>query len=153
MTSKRSPARCLSKPSAICERAELWVHRNSTRPRAPASAAAGTLTPLHRAEHEVSHRIAEQGIRGLAIEGVEAPLSPLLLPHQPGVLELAHVVGDLGLPHPEEVLELADADARVLIARRDTEVCEVAAAPPCGHHPEHPHPDGIREGVPQGDKA
>ena len=28
--SKWSPARCLNNPSAICERAELWVHRNRT---------------------------------------------------------------------------------------------------------------------------
>ncbi len=34
-TSKRSPARCLSSPSAIWERAELWVHKNSTRSRSP----------------------------------------------------------------------------------------------------------------------
>jgi hypothetical protein len=30
IASKRSPERCLSRPSAICERAELWVHKNRT---------------------------------------------------------------------------------------------------------------------------
>src|SRR5215204_5585076 len=30
IASKRSLARCLSSPSAICERAELWVHKNRT---------------------------------------------------------------------------------------------------------------------------
>jgi hypothetical protein len=30
MTSKRSPARCRSRPSTIRERVELWVHRNRT---------------------------------------------------------------------------------------------------------------------------
>jgi hypothetical protein len=30
IASKQSPARCLSSPSAICERAELWVQRNRT---------------------------------------------------------------------------------------------------------------------------
>src|SRR5512133_562407 len=30
ITSKRSPARWRSRPSAICERAELWVHKNRT---------------------------------------------------------------------------------------------------------------------------
>src|ERR671911_480907 len=30
IASKRSPPRCLSSPSAICERAELWVHKNRT---------------------------------------------------------------------------------------------------------------------------
>jgi hypothetical protein len=45
-TSKRSPARWRSRPSAICERAELWVHRNRTLVRSPTSAAATTHAPL-----------------------------------------------------------------------------------------------------------
>src|SRR5215218_3076660 len=84
--SKRFLARWRSRPSAIWLRAELWVHRNSTRPRAPSSAAAGILSSLRRSEQEVSHRVGEKGIRAVPVKGVEAPLPPLLLAYQPGVL-------------------------------------------------------------------
>src|SRR5918995_2543100 len=42
--SKRSPARCLNNPSAICERAELWVHRNRTLVFAPVLSLAFTIS-------------------------------------------------------------------------------------------------------------
>src|SRR3712207_456671 len=112
MTSKRSPARCLSSPSAIWERAELWVHRNRTLARSLASAAAATdhATLLGSGEQAV-RGLAQQLSRRLPVKGVKGPLPAPLLTHEPGVLELLHVVGDLRLAHTERLLELADADA------------------------------------------
>src|SRR5215216_6577516 len=138
--SKRAPARWRSRPSAICERAELCVHRNRTLVRPPASAAAATHTPLLEAGQQMIGGFAKQFACDLPIEGEEAPLSAPLLAHQPSVLELFHVVGDLRLAHAEVVLELADADAVVRVFCRDTQVRQVAAAPTLGHHGEHPHP-------------
>src|SRR5829696_949406 len=138
--SKQSPARRRSRPSAICERAELWVHRNRTLVRPPASAAAATHTPLLAAGQQMIGGFAKQFACRLPIEGKEAPLPAPLLAHQPRVLELLHVVGDLRLAHAEDLLELADADAVVRVFGRDTQVRQVAATPTLGHHGEHPHP-------------
>jgi hypothetical protein len=54
---------------------------------------------------------------GLPVEGVEGPPPAPLLAHQPGVLELLYVVGDLRLAHRRGFLELADADALVPLIR------------------------------------
>src|SRR5918994_5398562 len=124
--SKRSPARCLSRPSAIWLLAELWVHRNRTLARSPNSAA--TNAPLLGTGKQAVRGLAEQPPGGLPVEGVEAPLPAPLLAHQPCVLELLHVVGDLRLAHTELVLELADADALLPLNSRDARVREVAAA-------------------------
>src|SRR5215216_3613829 len=150
--SKRSPARWRSRPSAIWLRAELWVHRNRTLARSPASAAAATQAPLLGAGQQVISGLAEQLAGGLPVEGVEAPLPAPLLAYQPRVLELLHVVGDLRLAHAEVVLELADADAVVCVFGRDAQFRQVAAAPTLGHHGEHPYPDGVGESAPQGDE-
>src|SRR5918992_1685341 len=150
IASKRSPARYLSKPSAICERAELWVHKNSTL--APDSAALTDHAPLF-GTGEQAGGLTEQLAGDLPIEGVEGPLpSPLLL-HQPGVLELLHVVGDLRLTHAEVLLELADADALLPLFDGDAGVREVAATPAVGHHGKHPHSYRVGEGAPQGDES
>ena len=61
------------------------------------------------------------------------------------VLELAQVVGDLGLGHIESPLELADADAGALVFGRNVAVGQLATTAPGGHHPEHPDPDRVRE--------
>src|SRR5215217_7468126 len=151
--SKRSPARWRSSPSAIWLRAELWVHTNRTLARfSPASAAATTHAPLLWTGQQAIRGLAEQLSGGLPVEGVEAPLPAPLLAHQPGVLELPHVVRDLRLAHAEVVLELADADALVPLARRYTRAGEVAAASTVGHHAEHPHPYGVGESPAQGDE-
>src|SRR5919112_1327354 len=151
--SKRSPARWRSSPSAICERAELWVHRNRTLSRSPASAAAATTpAPLLGSGEQVIGGLAEQLPRGLPVEGVKAPLPAPLFAHQPRILELLHVVGDFRLTHAEVVLELADADAFVLVFGWNPQIRQVAAAPAFGHHGEHPHPDGVGESTPQGDE-
>src|SRR5215217_6630050 len=148
--SKRSPARCLSSPSAIWLLAELWVHRNRTLARSPTSAALTDHTPLLGTGEQAVGGLAEQPARGLPVEGVETPLpSPLLL-NQSRVLELLHVLGDLRLAHAEVLLELADADSLIPLACRNAGVREVAATPAIGHHGEHPYPDGIREGTAQG---
>src|ERR687897_711816 len=150
--SKQSPARWRSRPSAICERAELCVHRNRTLVRPPASAAAATHTPLLEAGQQMIGGFAKQFACGLPIEGVEGPLPAPLLAHQPRVLELLHVVGDLRLAHAEVLLELADADALLPFCRGHAGGGEVAATAAVGHHGEHPHPYGIGEGAPQGDE-
>src|SRR5215203_103540 len=107
-------SRWRSRPSAIWLRAELWVHRNRTLARSPASATATTHAPLLGSGEQVIGGLAKQLPGGLAVEGVEAPLPAPLLAHQPRFPELLHVVGDLRLSHAEVVLELADADAFVL---------------------------------------
>src|SRR5215208_7266500 len=86
IASKRSPARCLSSPSAICERAELWVHKNRTLARSPDSAALTDHAPLLGAGEQAVGGLTEQPARGLPIEGVEGPLATPLLAHQPRVL-------------------------------------------------------------------
>src|SRR5918997_19538 len=153
-TSKRSPARCRRSPSAIWDRAELWVHRNSTLCRAPLSA-----IPTIPVYAEVIRDASEEARRLLAVEGVEAPPPPPLLAYQPGLFELAHVVGDPGLAHPEGALELADADPRrVAFAANGRAEVRQAAAPASlgglgGQHPEHLRPDRVRERPPQRDHA
>src|SRR5919112_6596187 len=74
IASKRSPARCLSSPSAICERAELWVHKNRTLDRSPKSAALTDHAPLLATGEQPLGGLTEQPARGLPIESVEAPL-------------------------------------------------------------------------------
>src|SRR5919199_415710 len=152
--SKRSPARWRSSPSAIWLLAELWVQRNRTLARSPTSAAATTTTsaPLLGSGEQVIGGLAEQLPGGLAVEGVETPLAAPLLAHQPCALELLHVIGDLRLAHAEVVLELADADAFVLVFGRNSQVRQVAAAPTFGHHGEHPHPDRVGESATKGDE-
>src|SRR5215210_5954833 len=134
IASKRSPARCLSSPSAIWLLAELWVHRNKTLARSPASAALTDRAPLRGAREQVVGGLAQQSARGLPVEGVEGPLPVPLLSNQPGVLELLHVVGDLRLAHREGLFELADADALFPLFDGDAGVGEVAAATAVGHH-------------------
>src|SRR5687767_8267192 len=104
IASKRSPARYLSKPSAICERAELWVQTNSTLARSLDSAALTDHAPLFGTGEQAGGGLVEQLAGDLPIEGVEGPLPAPLLLHQPGVLELLHVVGDLRLAHAEDLL-------------------------------------------------
>src|SRR5215212_6606337 len=113
---------------------------------------ATTHAPLLWTGQQALRGLAEQLPGGLPVEGVEAPLPTPLLAHQPGVLELPHVVGDLRLAHADVALELADADALVLLARRYTRAGEVAAPPTLGHHAEHPHPYGVGESLAQGDE-
>src|SRR5918992_296033 len=151
-TSKQSPARWRSRPSAICERAELCVHRNRTLVRPPASAAAATHTPLLEARQQMIGGFAKQFACSLPIEGVEDPLPAPLLTHEPRVLELLHVVGDLRLAHAEVLLELADAYALFSLVRGYPRTGEVAATPAVGHHGEHPDPYGVREGAAQGNE-
>src|SRR5919107_811034 len=143
IASKRSPARCLKRPSAIWLLAELWVHRNRTLARSPASAAATRHAPLGGVREQVVGGLAKQPARGIPVEGVEGPLPVPLLCNQPGVLELLHVVGDLRLAHREGLLELADADALLPLFDRHAGVGEVAAATALGHHGKHPHPYGV----------
>src|SRR5215210_1108817 len=159
ITSKRSPARYRSSPSAIWLLAELWVHRNRTLLFCSTSAllaatTALTLLPgivLGPREQPIGG-LAEQLSGGPPIDGVEAPLPASLLAYQPGVLELLHVVGDLGLAHAEDSLELADADAFFPFAGGHGRVRKVAAATSLRHHGEHPHPNGVREGPAQRDE-
>src|SRR5687768_4086529 len=109
MALKRSPARCLSSPSAIWLLAELWVQRNRTLLLCGTSAALTDHAPLFGAGEQTVGGFAQEIAGDLPIEGVEGPLpSPLLL-DQPRVLKLLHVVGDLRLAHAEVLLELADA--------------------------------------------
>src|SRR5918992_2861671 len=150
--SKRSPPRCRSRASAIWLLAELWVHRNRTLTRSPTSAAATGHTPPFGSGEQAVRSLAQQLSCRLPVEGVEAPLPPPLFAHQPCVLELLHVVGDLRLAHAELVLELADADALLPLNSRNAGVREVAAAAAVGHHVEHPHPYGVRKGAAQGDE-
>src|SRR5215210_5691620 len=81
--SKRAPARCRSRPSAIWERAELWVHRKRTRDLPFASAIAGL-----QAQPEVVGGLGEQAFGGAPVQRVEAPPAPLLFVHEPCLLEL-----------------------------------------------------------------
>jgi len=55
--------------------------------------------------------------------------------HQPGFFELAEMVGDLRLTSVELPLELADADASVLIPGRNAAVGQLAAPASFGEHP------------------
>src|SRR5918997_558767 len=104
------------------------------------------LTPIGT---ELLGRVSEHLADGHAVEGVEAPLASLLFPDQPRVLEPPHMVGNLGLPYKEAVLELAHADAPAPLSRRHAEVRKAAAAAPrgggLGHHTDHAHPYGVRE--------
>src|SRR5215208_4992009 len=149
MASNRSPARCLSSPSAIWLLAELWVQRNRTLLFCGASAAPTDHAPLFGAGEQAIGGLADQRPGGIPIERVEGPLPAPLLAHQPRVLELLDVVGDLGLAHAEALLELADADAFLPLACRYARVREVAAAAPLDHHGEHPDPYGVGEGAAQ----
>src|SRR5215210_2694071 len=159
IASKRSPARYLSSPSAIWLLAELWVHRNRTLLLCATSALSAAATApalllglvLWSREQPIGG-LAEQLSGGLPVERVEAPFPALLLAYQPGIFELFHVVGDLGLAHPEHFLELADADALFPFVGGDARAGEVAAASSLGHHGEHSHPYGIRESAAQGDE-
>src|SRR5687767_392754 len=117
-TSKRSPAMSLNNPSAIWERAELWVHRNRTRLRSPALWSAIFV----RATVQMGRGLGDQLSRGLPVERVDAPFAAPLLMHQPCFFELAEVVGDLRLSRIEVSLELADTDAGVLILGRNSAV-------------------------------
>src|SRR5687767_13622581 len=81
ITSKRSPARWRSRPSAIWLLAELWVHRNRTLVRSPNSATATTDAPLLGIREQAIRGFAEQLPGGLPVEGVEAPLPAPLLAH------------------------------------------------------------------------
>src|SRR5688500_17598439 len=144
--SKRSPARWRSRASAIWLLAELWVHRNRTLARSPTSAAATGHAPPLGSREQPLRGLAEQLRGSLPVEGAETPLPTPLLAHQPGILELLHVIGDFRLAHAELVLELADADALLPLDSRDARIREVAAAAPLGHHGEHPHPYGVRKG-------
>src|SRR5215211_1574817 len=137
-------------PSAICERAELWVQRNRTLDRSPDSAAVTDHAALLGTRDQAVGGLTEQPACGLPVEGVEAPLpSPLLL-HQSRVLELLHVIGDLRLAHGEVLLKLTDADTLIPLRHGHVGVGEVAATAALGHHGEHPHPYGVGEGAAQG---
>src|SRR3712207_299814 len=104
--SKRSPARCLNSPSAIWLLAELWVHRKRTlafgafwTSADAAGVEVGLSTghsPWPRVQAEHCFHLRKEVRGGLPVEGVEAPPAALLLAHQPGLLELAQMVGDLG---------------------------------------------------------
>src|SRR5215207_1156410 len=143
--SKQSPDKCLSSPSAIWLLAELWVQRNRTLLFfCGASAAPTDHAPLFGAGEQAIGGLADQRPGGFPIERVEGPLPAPLLAHQPRVLELLHVVGDLRLTHTEDLLELADADALFAFVGGDAGAEEVAAAASVGHHGKHPHPYGVR---------
>src|SRR5215210_2797095 len=152
MASKRASATCLSSPSAIWLLAELCVQRNRTLARSPPSAASTGNAALLGSGEQAVGGFAQQLSCSLPVEGVEAPLPVPLLANEPRVLELLHVVGDLRLAHAELVLKLADADALLPFDSRDARTREVATATPLGHHGEHPHPYGVREGAAQGDE-
>src|SRR5918998_112371 len=90
MTSNRSPASCRkSPPSAIWERAELWVHRNSTLRRVSTSCSG--IFALPRLDTKMVPSLDEEPAGGLAIERVDAPFAAPLLAHQPRRLQLAEV--------------------------------------------------------------
>src|SRR5215203_3455645 len=151
--SKRSPARCLSRPSAIWLLAELWVHRNRTLARSPPSAAATDYAPPLGSREQAVRGLAQQLCSRLPVQGVEAPFPAPIFAHQPSVLELLHVVRDLRLAHREDLLELADANTLLALLGRDARTREVAAAPPLGHHGQHPHPYWVGEGASQRDET
>ena len=94
-------------------------HVEDARPYAGARGASCRLSSSHPPRFASGSReqplggLAEQRAGRLPVDGVEAPLPSPLLAHQPRLLELPHVVGDLGLAHAEDPLELADADALV----------------------------------------
>ena len=111
-TSKRSPAMSLNNSSAIWERAELWVHRNRTR---VLSLPARRSAIIALAAVQMGRGLSKKLSRGRSVERVEAPFPAPLLMHQPCLFELAKMVGILGLTRIEVSLELADADASVLI--------------------------------------
>jgi hypothetical protein len=71
---------------------------------------------------QMGRGLGEESSCGLAVERVEAPFAAPLLMHQPCRFELAKMVGDLRLTRIEVSLELADADAGVLILRRNTSI-------------------------------
>src|SRR5215216_960089 len=115
-----------------------------------ASAAAIARAALLGSREQPIGGLAQQPARGVPVEGVERPLAAPLLAHQPRLLELPHVVGDLRLAHREGFLKLTDADALFSLFDGDAGVGEIAAATALGHHGEHPHPDGVGEGTAQG---
>src|SRR3712207_9297605 len=80
--SKRSPARCPSSPSAIWERAELWVQRKSTRVGPGVSAIARS-----HVQPEVVGGLGDQALRRGPVQRVEAPPAPPLFLDEPGLLE------------------------------------------------------------------
>src|SRR5919112_3560504 len=83
IASKRSPARCLSSPSAIWLLAELWVQRNRTRARPLGSAAVATgYAPLLGSGEQAVGGLAQQLSCSFPVEGVEAPLPVPLLAHE-----------------------------------------------------------------------
>src|SRR4028118_333191 len=97
-----------------------------------ATSAAAIFAPTPEVERKVSGRLAQKIAGGFPVERIEAPPPALLFPDEAGLLELADVVGDLGLTHPEVVLELANADSRAPFVHRGAEVRQVAAASPLG---------------------
>src|SRR5829696_6371487 len=93
--SKRSPARCLSRPSAIWLLAELWVHRNRTLARSPTSAAATDYAPPLGSGDKAVRGLAQQPACRLRVQGVEAPPPAPIFAHQRRIHELLHVIGEL----------------------------------------------------------
>jgi hypothetical protein len=71
------------------------VHRNNTLRRA-CRTGISDLSDLDK----MIFRLGAELAGGLPIQGVEALFTASLLVHQPGLLQRADVVGDLGLAHP-----------------------------------------------------
>jgi hypothetical protein len=84
-TSNLSPARWRSSPSAICERAELWVHKKSTLGCLSATLTAAMFVPTRGVERKVSGRLTQRIAGGFSVERIEAPLPALLFPDEAGL--------------------------------------------------------------------
>src|SRR5215218_4198967 len=118
----------------------------------PVASAAIARAPLPGTGEQPLGGFAQKLAGGIPIERVEGPLPAPLLAHESRVLELLHVVGDLRLSHAEVLLELADADALLILFGGHTGGGEVAAASSLGHHGEHPQPYGVGDGAAQRDQ-
>src|SRR6266508_4923270 len=102
--SKRSPASALRKPSAICERAELCVHRKSTRRRSG--------TRMSRSA-ELAHDAGDlvHGPLADVLDPVAHPLQVMRRPEQPrravdGVGVVRHVLEELAVDDAVEAIDL-----------------------------------------------
>src|SRR5215211_1197997 len=127
--------------------------RGLAAPPVASAAAAIARAPLPGTGEQPVGGFAQKLAGGIPFERVEGPLPAPLLAHEPRVLELLDVVGHLRLAHAEVLLELADADALLPVLGGHARGGEVAAVSAVGHHGEHPHPYGAREGAAQGDES
>ena len=131
------PDSCSASASAICERALLPVHRNSTRARCGAALALGAWARGRRQARVQRHAGARQQLAAARqiedVVGVAAVGGAAAHRDKTTVAQLAQVVGDQALAPARQLAQLADPP----IAAR-----QLAQQPPPQRVPRQPQETG-----------